>query len=108
MSQRRADLDPNDPPVNDSTTRNPDWDSYVPEGKGRTDEQIRADIHQVLMGTTVHETAPLTVRVEDGLVTLAGEVSDAAEQERLTQLVRSVPSVKGVHDELSVTAKTPQ
>jgi osmotically-inducible protein OsmY len=81
-------------------TRNPDWDKYAPEGHGRTDEQIRADVHQALRGEDGRDTTALSISVGDGIVTLSGRVDDRAEQQRILELIRRVPSVKDVRDEL--------
>ena len=80
-------------------TRNPDWDKYVPEGQGRTDEQIRADVHQALLSENGSKTSSMSISVQDGIVTLAGSVDSDSEQQRLTELVRAVPSVKDVRDQ---------
>jgi len=81
-------------------TRNPDWDAYVPDGQGRTDEQIRADVHAALAGDDGQPDQTLSVSVQDGIVTLSGRVSSADEQQKVLEQVRSVPSVKEVRDEL--------
>jgi osmotically-inducible protein OsmY len=43
----------------------------------------------------------VSISVGDGIVTLSGRVSDASERHRLTELVRSVASVKDVEDQLT-------
>lgn len=83
-------------------TRNPDWEKYEPEGHGRTDEQIRADIHEALFGKDAPDDAKLSVSVGDGLVTLGGQVESEAECKRIVERVRSIPSVKDVRNELRV------
>jgi osmotically-inducible protein OsmY len=80
-------------------TRNPEWNSYSPEGEGRTDEQIRADVHAVLAETQVGQPSGLEVTVLDGIVTLSGQVEDASVQQRLCEKLREVPSVKDVRDQ---------
>jgi osmotically-inducible protein OsmY len=79
-------------------TRNPGWDKYVPEGQGRTDEQIRADVHEALRGAEGSDTSSLSVNVQDGIVTLGGKISQA-EHAQVLELVRGVPSVKDVRDQ---------
>jgi osmotically-inducible protein OsmY len=93
--------DQSDNRLHTADTRNPDWDKYSPDGRGRTDEQIRADVHEVLRGGG--QTAPegVSISVGDGIVTLSGRVSDSSERQRLTELVRSVASVKDVKDQLT-------
>jgi len=84
-------------------TRNPDWDKYAPEGQGRTDEQIRADVHQVLLEKGGDVGKGVAISVGDGIVTLSGKVGSQDDQKRVEQLVRSVPSVKEVRGQLSVS-----
>lgn len=84
-------------------SRNPDWDSYAPKGKGRTDEQIRADVHQKL--TKLRGTIParnLSIEVQNGVVTLRGYVDGETQRMKLEKLVRSVRSVHELRDELQV------
>lgn len=102
MTQRRHNPD-NSADENKDTTRNPNWDSYVPEGHGHTDEQIRADLHEALAKESRVQTSALSISIADGVVTLRGEVSSPDEQRRLTEIVRAVPSVKSVESELRVS-----
>jgi ElaB/YqjD/DUF883 family membrane-anchored ribosome-binding protein len=81
---------------------NPDWDSYVAKGHGRTDEQIRADIHELLLKESGERTSGLAVTVSGGVATLRGRVSGKAEQERLLARIREIPAVKSVTDQLEL------
>lgn len=88
-------------------TRNPDWKSYVPEGHGHSDEQIRADVQEKLsaerdLGAT---STALAIVVADGVVTLQGEVASRGVQQQLIELIRSVPSVRDVESKLRVVAQ---
>jgi osmotically-inducible protein OsmY len=83
-------------------SRNPDWDSYVPKGKGRTDEQIRADVHQKLLKLRGVPAYNLCIEVQDGVVTLRGNVDGEAQRLKLEKLVRSVRSVRELRDRLQV------
>ena len=85
-------------------TRNPDWPNYAPEGHGHTDEQIRADVHQALLGLGTEPASKLSISVQDGIITLGGQVTSQEEQQKITQLVRGVPSVKEVRDQLKVAS----
>lgn len=80
-------------------TRNPDWNKYVPDGHGRTDEQIRADIHQVLSSQTDLDTGSLSIEVQDGLVTLSGKLGEGAASSTVVDRIRVVPSVREVRDQ---------
>ena len=83
-------------------SRNPDWESYAPKGKGRTDEQIRADVHQKLMRLRETPARNLIIEVSDGAVTLRGHVESEAQRANLEKVVRSVRSVHELHDRLQV------
>ena len=88
---------------NDSATKTANSgradDPYVPDGHGRTDEQIRADVHELLT-REAQGIQGLSLSVKNGVVTLQGELHSQADSQRLTQLSRSLPSVKGVEDKL--------
>jgi len=84
---------------NTADTRNPEWESYAPSGHGRTDEQIRADVHAALSATDAGQPSSLRVTVLDGIVTLSGEVGDASKRSRICEKIRGVPSVREVRDQ---------
>lgn len=71
-------------------------------GHTHTDAQIGRDVQRRLVGEPAPRGARLLVSVGDGAVTLTGEVDDQRERERLLRLVRDVPSVREVHDQLIV------
>jgi len=79
-------------------TRNPDWDKYVPDGDGRTDEQIRADVHEALSAQGGAESGALSIDVKDGLVTLGG-VGEGSARTELIERIRALPSVRDVRYE---------
>jgi len=84
-------------------TRNPKWDNYAPQGHGRSDEQIRADVHDALQ--KLHASQPaaaeqLSISVDAGVVTLSGRAASQAEQRRIVELVRAIPSVRELRDQL--------
>jgi osmotically-inducible protein OsmY len=83
-------------------TRNPDWEKYTPDGHGRTDEQIRADVHAALTGSAGAPAHGIAVSVGDGIVTLSGTVSSEEERSRLVEQVRAIPSVKDLRDQTRV------
>jgi osmotically-inducible protein OsmY len=78
--------------------------AYVPDGRGRTDEQIRADVHELLTTQASQIVRGLSLSVKDGVVTLRGEVQSQAEQERVSNIIRGLPSVKHVENNLTVFA----
>lgn len=92
MSDANKDIDNRD---HTADSRNPDWDKYVPEGEGKTDEQIRADIH-----AAISDEQGVSVSVQDGIVTLSGKLAGNTAQEKLLEQVRAVPSVKEVRSQL--------
>jgi len=75
------------------------------DGLTHTDDQIRAHIEQRLL----HERAPrgrhLRISVALGVVTVSGEIDDATERTRLTDLIRSVDAVRELRDELSTRSE---
>jgi osmotically-inducible protein OsmY len=88
-------------PAEGSPNRN--WPSYVPQGHGRTDEQIRADVHEVLLASEVSGRGNgLSITVDDGMVTLVGSMPSADARKRLVDRVRALEAVKEVKDELNV------
>jgi osmotically-inducible protein OsmY len=90
-----------------ANTRNPNWPSYAPQGHGHTDEQIRADVHEVLLTSEASgEGNSLSITVDDGMVTLVGSVRSADARAELVDRVRSLEAVKEVKDELSIQGAT--
>jgi osmotically-inducible protein OsmY len=81
-------------------SRNPDWEKYVADGKGRTDEQIRADVHAAISAGGGGGAQTLSVSVQDGVVTLEGKLAGDAAQQQVLEKVRSVPSVREVLNQL--------
>jgi osmotically-inducible protein OsmY len=80
-------------------------DPYVPDGHGRTDEQIRADVHELL--TRERQTIKgLALSVRNGIVTLQGELDGQVDAQRLAQLIGALPSVRGVEDKLRPAGST--
>ena len=79
-------------------------DPYVPEGHGRTDEQIRADVHELLTQKEAQSVDGLSLSVRDGIVTLEGDVQSQADRQRVCDLIRAIPSVKRVEDELRASS----
>jgi hypothetical protein len=76
------------------------------DGHGSSDEQIRSDLQQRL---TMEGTrgSRLLISIGDGIVTLKGEVTSPAEQRRLVEIVRRVPSVREVREELRIRSSAP-
>jgi osmotically-inducible protein OsmY len=79
---------------------------YVPEGQGHTDEQIRADVHERLSDDS--SARLLSVSVQDGIVSLGGEVESDHESQRLMAIVAAIPSVQGVENRLRVSPRSQQ
>jgi len=71
-----------------------------------SDEQIRQRVHERLTQQSILAEARLSVSVEDGIVTLEGEVPDEIERGELTELVRTIPEVRHVRSsELKLASK---
>lgn len=75
-------------------------------GNGHThsDEVIRSHIQQRLTKERAPRASRLIVSVGEGVVTLRGEVDDEIERRRLLDMVREVPSVRELRDELETRA----
>ena len=68
----------------------------------RTDEEIEREIREdVIVRTLWISPEPITIAVEQGEVSLAGEIENRAEAELIDAFVRRVPGVVGVHSELT-------
>ena len=80
-------------------------EAYVPDGHGRTDEQIRADVHELLTTQAAQSVNGWSLSVRDGVVTLQGEVLSQSEQQRMSDLIRNLPSVKRVDNKLVVAGQ---
>jgi osmotically-inducible protein OsmY len=72
------------------------------DGMASSDEQIRSDLQARLAREDDLQAIRLLVCIGDGVVTLKGEVATRGAQERLVDIVRSVPSVREVKQELYV------
>lgn len=65
------------------------------------DDAIAEDVCNAIFNADV-DAAEVEVAVEEGVVTLRGEVSDATSRHHLEQLLFDVPGVRGVACELRV------
>ena len=71
----------------------------------RPDEEIRHDIQEEVIRSVMWlDPSGLNVTVTDGVVSLAGEVSSAADAELLPTFARKVPGVVDVRSSLTVRA----
>jgi hypothetical protein len=68
----------------------------------RTDNQVADEINQKLMNSNTLRPLDLGVWVHDGAATLSGTVPNPALRSQADALVRSVPGVKKVDDQLSI------
>jgi osmotically-inducible protein OsmY len=74
-----------------------------PEALGtRTDEQIRTDVHRALVLDNLVPLDTIGVAVENGIVTLTGDVDDRYLSELAEDDVGQVPGVRGVVNRISV------
>jgi CBS-domain-containing membrane protein len=69
----------------------------------RTDEEVVADVREAvaMQRELGSEDAPVSVRIDEGEVTLTGEVRRRLLAETLPWAARAVPGVVGVHSELT-------
>jgi osmotically-inducible protein OsmY len=74
----------------------------APKGYSRTDERIREDICDELTRRSDIDPSRLSVRVEDGDVTLEGAVRDLETRRLVDEVASCSVGVKQVHNELRV------
>ncbi len=83
-----------------------DWSSIgrsaSSPGEELPDERIRQDICDRLMQAGGSGCIDIGVDVEDGVVTLSGDVSNDFSREQAEQLARSVAGVRDVQNKLKV------
>ncbi|PKM42296.1 MAG: hypothetical protein CVV05_18870 [Gammaproteobacteria bacterium HGW-Gammaproteobacteria-1] len=68
----------------------------------RADNMIAAAVNRVLVHDRDVSASDINVSVRDGVVTLTGEVTDAATAARVVQAVRDTEGVRGVINQLRV------
>ena len=84
----------------------PDTKSYEgigPKGWKRTDERIKEDVCLALERSTEVDASGLEVNVEDGCVTLKGDIKSVGMRRVAEDLVESVPGVVDVFSQLRIT-----
>jgi len=69
---------------------------------GRPDADVQAAVKGQLAKDPVTAPLDLTVDVQRGVVTLAGQTSTIAEQTRASEIVRSIEGVKEVTNQMSI------
>jgi osmotically-inducible protein OsmY len=67
-----------------------------------TDIELRHEILEALNWDPIACAAAVDVRVESGVVTLAGELADEAQKAAVERAVRRVPAATALIDELRV------
>lgn len=68
----------------------------------RTDEQIKEDINQALMQDPATEEFEVDVTINDGVVTLSGEVESWGEKHLVSQVVKSVKGIKELNNNITL------
>lgn len=68
----------------------------------RPDDDVRKDVEEALFYDTWVDAEAITVQVQDGVVTLRGELPDYQEVRYATDDAWDVEGVRGVHCQLSV------
>lgn len=86
-----------------SAPRGPHW-GKSPRGYQRSDERIREDVCDRLMHGHV-DPSGVTVRVQDGDVTLEGHVTSREEKRLVEEIAEEVLGVKDVENRLKVGAR---
>lgn len=74
--------------------------NLMPEGDGVAETKVDREIREEIMDAFTHDTSldadDVTVRVEDGVVTLSGTVLDSRMRQEIEDAVQSVPRVDEV------------
>jgi len=73
-----------------------------PRGYRRSDERIREEANDRLMFEPDLDATDVEVRVQDGIVTLAGVVEERRDKRLAEDIVEDVPGVNDVNNELKV------
>ncbi|MFN7144440.1 MAG: BON domain-containing protein [Myxococcota bacterium] len=74
--------------------------SRGPKGYKRSDERIREEICDRLMGETGIDASDIDIQVKNGEVTLSGNVKHRDDKRRVEDLVETVLGVKDVNNQL--------
>ncbi len=74
--------------------------SSAADSTSATDEQIRQRVHERLTQNAILQGDQVTISVQDGIVTLQGEVRNEIQRGELKELLGSIPSVKELRSEL--------
>ncbi len=77
------------------------------DGIPRADEEIERSILNLFAAEGAPRPANVSVHAVGGSVRLGGVVADAAEHQRVLDLVRAVPGVTGIVDEVTVLREPP-
>jgi osmotically-inducible protein OsmY len=72
----------------------------------RTDTEIKRDVERALLEDPAVNSEPITVSVQDGIVSLAGSVNSFAEQKLALHVAKAVRGVLDVREELDVSYRT--
>jgi osmotically-inducible protein OsmY len=85
-----------------STAQAPSGLPTLPPGGAFKDGLLYAAVKARLAGNDIDSTTRISVRVNNGVVTLSGAVKDLATKAREVKLVREMRGIKGVNDQLRV------
>lgn len=77
-----------------------------PKGYRRSDERIKEEISDLLEQDHRVDASEIEVKVESGVVTLAGTVSDRRMKRLAEECIESSPGVQDVHNEIRVSKES--
>jgi hypothetical protein len=77
-----------------------------PRGERRTDEEIRDEIQGLLVQHSQVDASDIQVSVQDGVVTLSGNVESWLEKQIAESVVRNVLGVLEVNNQLNANRQT--
>lgn len=84
------------------------WQTAGQTDDARSDLSILDDINDALSGFMDADVARIDITVQDGIVMLDGEITEAAERTRIEQAIDAIPAVKSVRNHLSVRGECEQ
>ena len=92
-------------PYSDDWTRGP-FSGRGPRGYRRTDDRIREDVNDRLTWHGYIDATDIHVEVNDGIVTLSGEVNSRREKRMAEDAVENISGVDDVNNQLKVKNKS--
>lgn len=82
-----------------------DFVGYGPKGYRRSDDRIYEEVCETLMKKSDVDASYIGVKVDEGIVTLSGKVSNRFMKKTAEIIIEDLPGVQEVRNELSIIKK---